>query len=49
MLREIRCVHCDRKLGELNGALKIICRKCGKENYITTDNTRIADQASQGE
>lgn len=50
MLEKVKCSFCGRTLGELKGVLRIICRRCGKENTIsTTENTRKADQASQGE
>lgn len=31
---EVRCEHCGRVLGELEGKLKIKCRKCGKWNRL---------------
>jgi phage FluMu protein Com len=43
-LKKIKCEYCGRTLGELEGELKIQCRRCGRMNYIITR----ADQASQG-
>ncbi|MFW9879635.1 MAG: Com family DNA-binding transcriptional regulator [Candidatus Thorarchaeota archaeon] len=43
-MKEIYCKKCGRKLAELEGKLKIKCRKCGYINYIVV---KVADQASQ--
>ncbi|MCG8541230.1 MAG: Com family DNA-binding transcriptional regulator [Clostridia bacterium] len=42
---KVKCKNCGRILCEVEGKLRIKCRRCGELNYIKTD---IADQASQG-
>ncbi|MBB6218012.1 phage FluMu protein Com [Anaerosolibacter carboniphilus] len=44
-MTEVKCEKCGRTLCELEGKVRIKCRKCGHMNYIVADT---ADQAPQG-
>ncbi|AKL94998.1 Mu-like prophage protein Com [Clostridium aceticum] len=45
-METVKCKHCGRTLCELEGKIKIKCRKCGHWNYI---QTKEAAQAAQSE
>lgn len=42
LLREVRCVKCNKLLGFIKGKAEIKCPRCGKLNTVDTECQRSA-------
>ena len=42
LLREVRCVKCNKLLGYAKGKVEIKCPRCGKLNKLDTEHQKSA-------